>query len=264
MALYTLYLFTVLLLSMPCFSIHAHWTNFWQKKSQEHIAKEYPIEDTCQVTIINTEGSITVKPWNEKKVAFEITKRGSDDELKGTSVSSKAEANEIIITTRVLPDHYSAQVDFVLMVPEQVAIHITQAKGPVKTQGLSGVLNISLEEGAITVEDAQKSVTAKTGYGDIKVKQHKFDDESSIFLETLQGAITLFLPRQTRASLHARTAAGRIISEHPVTLAPVTLTLNHQSWERLKKNVEGSLGGIQGGAPITLETAKGNIILKEN
>ncbi len=253
-----------LVLCFTPISLTAHWTNFWQKKTQEHITKDYVVEDTCTILLENTEGSILVKPWSEKKVAFEIIKRGTEDELKATSVTSRAEGKEITITTRVAPDHYSACVEYILMVPEEVSLQITQGKGPVTIKGLSGSVNVSLEEGTISIEDAQKSVTAKTGYGDITVKQNKFDETSGAFLETLQGTITLFLPRQARASLQATTAAGKIISDHPVTLAPITLKLNQQSWERLKKNVEGTLGGLHGGAPLTLQTAKGNIVLKEN
>lgn len=253
-----------ILLSSAPMPLTAHWSTFWQKKSQEHITKEYLTEKGCLVTLDSTEGTITVKPWSEKKVAFEITKRGTDEELKNTSVSSKIEGKDIIITTRVAPEQYSAQVDYVLMVPEEVSLKITQAKGPVTIKGPCGSLDVSLEEGTISIEDIQKTVTAKTGYGDIIVKQNKFDETSGSFLETLQGSITLFLPRQARASLQAKTGFGRIISDHPVTLAPITLTLNQKSWEQLKKNVEGTLGGPLGGAPLTLETAKGNIVIKEN
>ncbi|MBA2307703.1 DUF4097 family beta strand repeat protein [Candidatus Dependentiae bacterium] len=260
----TLYGIAGLLICSTSPAVSAHWSNFWQKKTEEHITKDYVIEDTCHITLDTTEGSVLVKPWSEKKVSFEIIKRGTEEELKATSVTSKAEGKEILLTTRVASDNPSAQVDYILMVPEQVSLHITQAKGPVTVKGLSGTLNISLEEGAISIEDAQKTVVAKTGYGDITVKLNKFDETSGAFLETLHGSITLFLPLQARASLQAKTAAGRIISEHPVTLAPVALKLNHQSWERLKKNVEGTLGGLQGGAPLTLETAKGNIVLKES
>ena len=54
-----------------------------------------------------------------------------------------------------------------------------------------------------------------------------------------------------------------ITSEHPVTLAPVTRKLTKETWDTMKKNVEGTLGGLKGGAPINLEATKGNIIIKE-
>ncbi len=244
--------------------LEASWSNLWQKKSQEQITKDYSISDSCHITLDALEGSILVKPWNEKKVALEITKKGTEEEMKATTVSSKGGEKEVTITTRVLPDQQAAHVDFVLMVPHNISLSLTQARGPVTLKGISGALNISLEEGAISIEDSKKSVVAKTGYGAITIKQTTFDETSSIFLETLRGTITLSLPRQTRATLHAKTSAGKIISDHPLTLAPVTLTLNHQSWERLKKDVEGSLGGLKGGAPITLEVTKGDIFIKES
>jgi hypothetical protein len=71
------------------------------------------------------------------------------------------------------------------------------------------------------------------------------------------------LPRETRAQLLAKTTQGTITSEHPVTLTPVTRVINKETWEFLKKNVEGTLGGLKGGAPINLEATKGNIVIKE-
>ena len=130
-------------------------------------------------------------------------------------------------------------------------------------KGITGDIDISLEEGSIEITDSEKTVNAKTGLGDIIVHQKKFDDPYSIFLQSHRGNITLHLPSETKATLQAKTHTGSILSDHLVTLAPLSLKLNKDEWERLKKNIEGTLGGLKGGAPITLEATKGTIRLKE-
>ncbi len=239
--------------------------NLWQKTEQETMTKEYQIESRSIINVFNTEGSVTIKPWNQHKVTIEVSKRGSAEALKATTISSALNASGSIatITTRVPENKQSATVDFTIMVPEDATLKIMQTKGPVRIRGVLGSIDVSLEEGNITIIDATKMVSAKTGSGTISLDQKKLDDASGIFLESHKGSITLRLPKETRAHLHARTIAGVIVSDHPVTLVPITLKINREGWKRLQKEVEGTLGGLKGGAPITLEATKGNITIKE-
>ncbi len=245
--------------SVEAFNVNS----LWRRAEQEHITKEYQIDTGSAIVITNTDGSITIKPWDQQKIMIEATKKGSAEELKATTLSCKSFGSDATITTRVAQDQKSAAVDYTIMVPEETKIRIVQTKGPVKIKGVRGNLDVSVQDGEIDIIDATNIVTAKTGKGDIKIQQKKFGPKESLFVETLKGTITLHLPRETQAQLHAKTGAGSITSDHPVTLAPITVKLNKDGWDRLKKDVEGTLGGGKGGAPITLETSKGNILIKE-
>ncbi len=235
----------------------------WQKTEQEQIVKEYDVEPHCTITLSNNTGSCHVKHWNQPKIRIEAVKKGSSQDLKNTTLSCSAKGTDASIITRVATDQKPAQVTYTLTLPEDATLRITQAQGPVKVKGITGDIDISLEEGSIEITDSEKTVTAKTGLGDIIVHQKKFDDPYSIFLQSHRGNITLHLPSETKATLQAKTHAGSILSDHLVTLAPLSLKLNKDEWERLKKNIEGTLGGLKGGAPITLEATKGTIRLKE-
>lgn len=236
----------------------------WQKTEKETTSKEYQVSSTCTITVHNTEGSITIKPWPQNKILIEAMKKGSVDEQKNTSISAKALGSEATIITRVAPNQKSSKVDYNLMVPEDATIKITQTNGSVKMRGIHGIVDIAIvEQGSIEVIDSNKTISATTNNGDIKVQQNKFEEPHAIFLKSDRGNITLLMPRETRATLHAKTVAGAITSNHPVTLAPLTLKLNKESWDRIKKEVDGTLGGLEGGAPITIEAIKGNITINE-
>ncbi len=248
------------------FNINDTWnsiSSIWQKTQQEYIQKEYDVKPNSTITLVNTEGSITIKHAPRHKLSIEALKKGTAEELKKTKISASASGNQIRIITSVPKDQRSARVQFTLMVPEDTHVALSQTRGPVTIKGLDGSITVSLQEGPITISDSTKTVTAKTGSGAITIEQKKFDEPSSIFLETLSGNIYLTIPRNIKANLKAKTASGTITSDHEITLAPQTIKLNKASWERMKKDIEGNLGGSKGGAPVTLEAHKGSIHIKE-
>jgi len=237
--------------------------SLWPKNEKEQIKQEYAVKEDCIITLYNTEGSITIKEWPHAKIAIEAVKQGTKQEQLQTTIGAQASEKEARITTRVKQDQKSSKVDYMLMVPEKATIKITQTHGPVSVRGVQGSLDISLENGAIDITESTASVIAKTGAGAITVKQKKFGQPHTLFLESLKGNIELYLPRETKALVHAKAGIGNITSDHPVTLAPVTMKLNKANWERMKKEVDGALGGVEGGAPITIEVTKGDIVIKE-
>ncbi len=239
-------------------------SSLWQKTEQQKIKQEYLVEKGCTLKLYNTEGSYTIKPWNQNKITIEAEKKGTAEELKATTIVCSVNGTDVRVTTRLTEGSPSAEVHYTLMVPEDSSITLEQTRGPVTIKGVLGSINVSLQEGPITIKASTKSVIAKTGAGSITVEQKKLEEPYNIFLESHKGDVTLLLPRETRAQLYAKTAQGMITSDHPVTLAPVTRKLNKETWEYLKKNVEGTLGGLKGGAPINLEATKGNIIIKES
>lgn len=259
-----IFIFSIALLQIYHNSVSAYsFGRIFQKTEKEAINKEYPMNEKCTITVHNTEGSITIKAWPQNKLLIEAQKKGTAEDQKNTTISAKATGNEASIITRIPEQQKSSMVDYVLMVPEQANLKITQTSGPIKIRGVQGSVDISIvEQGLLEVIDSSKTVTATTNAGDIIVQQKKFGQPHSLFLKTDRGNITLSIPRETKASFHAKTLTGSIISDHPVT-ATFTSKLNKEAWERMKKEVEGSLGGLDGGAPITLEATKGMITLKE-
>lgn len=240
----------------------------WQKNEHELFQKDEPLEDNSTIEINGLEGKVSVKSWSQKKMIIEAEKVGSQEELKSTTIGVKKSkipqttTTHVTITTRVAPDKKPASVNYNLMVPEHCSILIRLGqKGSIKIKHMQGRVDISTLEGDIEITDSTSTVTAKTGKGSIKLKQKKFGDASSILLESGRGNIYVYLPRDTKAALHARTLQGVVTSNHPVSRTSFAEKQNKESWERIKREIDGTLGG--GGAPITLESTRGNIVIEE-
>lgn len=259
--------------SIPYFSLYSFnpkklISNMWQKTEQELFQKDEPLEDKSTIEINGIEGKVSIKSWSQKKMIIEAEKVGTQEELKNTTIGVKkskmaqSSATHVTITTRVASDKKAAAVNYNLMVPEQCSIIVRLSqKGAVKIKHMQGRVDISTLEGDIEITDSTSSVAAKTGKGSIKLKQKKFSDASSILLESGRGSIYLHLARDTKATLHARTLQGVVTSEHPISRTSFPEKQNKESWERIKREIDGTLAG--GGAPITLESTRGTITIEE-
>jgi len=246
--------------------------NFMKKRDIQKIEESFPVPKNAYVEIYNTDGSITIKPWNQQKIALDIQKSGDQELNKATTITRKLTGNELIIRTNPKDEKNSSQVDYTLRVPEDISLKIEQTNGDVNIQGIEGTIDVSLEHGSIDIKGSKKTVNAKTGNGTIAVQQTKLTDSQSIFCQcTDKGNITLSLPPETHASVHAQVEHGSITSDHAVTMT-ITTKLDKVWADRLKKEVDGTLGSVKDETPsalenrasITLETGRGTIHIKES
>jgi hypothetical protein len=262
--LFLLYLCSVYQISLYSFNPKKIINDFWKKTEQEEMHKDLSLPDGSTVELSAQEGSILIKPWNQQKISIEAQKSGTQEELKDTTIAIKApqaKTAPLTITTRTPEQKKAAIVNFTLIVPPHTSLIIRGSSGTVKVMDIDGMLDVSLAQGDIDISNATKSVIAKTGEGVIKVKQKQLDKKDSLFTENGSGNTHLYIPRETPATVHARTLAGVVTSEHAITLAPQTVKLNKDTWARIKKEIDGTIG--TGGAPITLEATKGNISIEE-
>lgn len=260
--------FTILLLisiyniSYCSFSPTKFISRLWNKSEQEVMNKDYPINPKSTIDISNVEGDITIKVWNQNKLVVEAIKKGTAEEVSSTTVNVKSQASHTYISTKVSADKPNAITNYTLMVPETVNVKANiSSSGSIKIKQVRGSIDASTNEGSIEITDSTNTVVAKTGDGTIKIKQKYFNEPNSIFVETIKGPIYLYLPREIQANLHARTLQGTITSEQAITFYPQTMKLNKETWDRIKKEVHGTLGN--GGSPITLEATRGNIIIED-
>ena len=254
-------------------SVQAISFNVFKKRETELVKEEnIQVPAKSQIILSNIRGSYTIKPWDQKKISLEALKTGTAEQVTSTTIKSKVSGKEVTISTTASESESAATVEYTLRVPDDASVKIVQTHGPVTINGIEGDIDISLEEGHIDIKGSTKMVIAKTGKGNITVRQRKLTDLNSIFLQAHKGNITLFLPRETRATLHANVGRGVISSDHPVTMT-LTTKLDKTCWDRLKKEVNGILGTfkdsdelvqMQASAPITLEATVGNIHIQES
>jgi len=141
------------------------------------------------------------------------------------------------------------------------AITANSHNGNIIISQSNGDIQAIAKNGNITIDGSLKSVNAETEYGYIKSICKDIPSIGSINLSTKSGNISLALPKTTNADIKASTKKGRLTSEHLITVKPQTVTLDKKTWQRFKREVDGTLGS--GEAIIKLSSNHGNIkILK--
>jgi F0F1-type ATP synthase epsilon subunit len=283
--------------SVAKFSLESIKSFFFKKLHEQTVQKEFAINKQGILALKNKQGNITISEWDQATIQLKATKQCyKQEELENIKVETQASDRKVVITTKH-KEKCNGSVDYELIVPRTVKVDITTEKGsilinkvnaPVIATTEIGDITISDTKGAIvastqrgsininnttgnirattvngniTIDKASRNITAQTTTGAIHTTCTSIPALDTIALSTKSGNITLTLPKKINAELQARTARGKVTSEHYITVKPQTVQLNKQTWARLKKEVDGTLG--TGEATIRLHAQSGNIkILK--
>jgi hypothetical protein len=139
------------------------------------------------------------------------------------------------------------QVRFVVRVPAGVRLVGRTVNGNVTAGRLQGPVEAVTVNGGIEVATTG-SVSAQTVNGSIRVEMGT--PEEDVEFSTVNGGITIELPDEVDADLHASTMNGSIESDFPVS---VRGTVG-------RKQLRGTLG--KGGPRIDLESVNGSLRLR--
>lgn len=274
---------------------------FSRKSHEEVINKEYALNEHGVLNIENPCGNIHIKSeWNQNKVFLKAVKKAPKAEMLGNIqlIDNHAPNDHITLKTSFADGTTKGSMDFLLIVPTDIDLHLSTDKGNIKIEQAKGSIWAITENGNVEILDSKKAVTAvakksgsisifhpqgkvkaTTNSGDIvvqgtrnsvlaKAKKGKIHvdcteipDQSTIALATKSGHLELALPKEIHASIRAKTCKGQITCDHMITLKEKTTTLDRASWKRFKQEVNGTLG--EGKANILLSAASGNIKISE-
>jgi hypothetical protein len=228
-------------------------------------SKKISVAPDCTFSITALDGDVTITGWNQPTIFIEAELSGKTEALKATTIDvttspqdfekkishkKSAETDDkrslVTVTTTLSTDAETpATVNYTIMVPYYAQ------------------LKVDMRQGALTIKHVESPTRAFVQEGAIDLIIKQMTGESSFLLETNYGHVTLLAPRSLNAHLHARTLSGTVTSELPITTFPKTMLLNKETWHQMKKEAEGIFGDGEKNSPITLETAKGNIYIKE-
>ncbi len=141
-------------------------------------------------------------------------------------------------------------VDFVVKVPAGVKLMAKTVNGSVDAQSLKSDATIHTVNGKIAVSTSGIAA-ADTVNGSIEATIGDGAGKEALEYHTVNGSITLNVPKGTNAEIHARTSNGRFESDLPLTV---------QSFSGRARRVDGTLGN--GGKSIELHTVNGAIRLR--
>lgn len=296
----SLYFITsIIFFQIYSFNAYSWMPRLFAKSEQEKISKEYAFNSTGNVKIKNINGSITIKTSATETLTIQATKQGTPEEIKNCKLNFHVKNNEAVIATESQLPESNVHVNYEIIVPITCSLkHISTQKGSIYIEHFKGKIgtiqvdegnitlsqifcpinsvlantgnitiinphdalhNISVNKGNIDVTDSINTVIAKTNRGNITIKQKIFHEPFILFLEASRGNISLYVPQKLNAHVRMLTQKGTILSTFAITLRTITMKINAESWNQLRRNIEGIIGN--GGAPITIDVAKGNIKL---
>jgi hypothetical protein len=240
------------MLSIGCFFSAYAWefadilpTNLFPRPESTASHEFIKVNEPLSCTITQQQGVVKVKGWtNKESVSIKVTQKGSAEALDNTVVTINKDKlpRELFCTVSRKDDEKSvAHVTIEAQVPFNCDLTVHSQKGLIKTKHLSRAQSLHADD------------------GNIEVVLNKFSVESSLFVHSKKGSVSLEAPKKVQAQVAASTLRGVITSELFITLQPQTTLLDKDYWQRIKKEVNGFLG--DGGAPITLEAEYGDIKL---
>jgi DUF4097 and DUF4098 domain-containing protein YvlB len=250
------------LLPIPAFGWSASdlWDTVMGRYHEDVESHKYPFPDPHQVIIETAIGSIDVKTWHHDALMVEIVKKGTEECIKDTRVIASLQNGTARFTTHTPAHSKQIPVNYTVIVPAETSmLSIKTEHGDIAIKNMHGAVTTITENGSIDIRESTASITAQA-QGSITVTQRDLSPTQSLFLKA-RDSITLALPTTCNAHLSARTLSGSIRSALYITFDPLTTTLSTETWKRLKRFVQGSIGA--GGAPITLETQTGIIDIRE-
>lgn len=172
------------------------------------------VEAGRAIEINGVNGDVIAEPSTSGEVEVVALKRsldGSHSEVRMAVMEHKGGA-----TIQALhPAASGAEVEFRVRVPAGVRFVGRTANGKVQARHLESPVDAETINGNIDIETSEP-VHAKAVNGSISAKLDPSGDGAGSRLETVNGSVSLTLPRNSRASIDARTIYGSINSPgHP-------------------------------------------------
>lgn len=140
-------------------------------------------------------------------------------------------------------------VDFTVRVPRGVRLAARTVNGDLELGSLDGAVVARTVNGSIELATRQ-SASARTVNGSIRASVGERRWRDALEFSTVNGQVTVEIPADVSADVHAKTVNGSISSDFPLTVRG-----------RFRRQMSGTLG--EGGGSLDLSTVNGSIHLLE-
>jgi hypothetical protein len=234
--------------------------------------KTFPASGNPEIRVETEDGSVTVRAWDEQKIAARVTTSGWKIGPDAVTVQESQTGDHVRIVVHQ-PHRYfnfslgNRWIRIDLQVPRQIASDIRTGDGSISIEDVVGDTRLHTGDGRIEANSLRGSLRAESGDGHIKVRGrlemltlHTGDGaiEADLLegskmsgpwrIETGDGHVTLRLARDFAANLEARSGDGRISVDLPSTTA---------FSNRQRDNVRAAVNG--GGPTFSIHTSDGSV-----
>jgi len=229
----------------------------------EEFHQSYPLTATGRVGIGNINGNVHISAWDRNEVKVDAVKRAySAERLSEVTIDVTNSADSVVIKTKYAErnqtfekrnrENSSASVEYTLTVPRGARIDSAAlVNGSLDIEGVKGDVNVSLVNGEVKASGLGGEVKLSTVNGAQEVNVTSLDEAKGVTLNSVNGAIVLFVPSGANAQVRASTVHGPITNDFGLTV---------EEGQYVGRNLSGQIGS--GGPRIRLNNVNGSIAIK--
>ena len=232
---------------------------------EETIDKKFPLSAGGTVSLENVNGDVTIEVWENSEVWVQAVKSASSPELlDGLKVEIDASSSAVRIDTKYpsmcRSEHEAREhkkrergsftkVEYTLTIPRTAVVDdVDLVNGNLMIIGVEGGVEAETVNGNIVVREGAGEASLSTVNGDIELHADRFGYGESIDLESVNGALDLYLAASAGAEIHAESLNGTLRNDFGIEV---------RKGKYVGSDLKGSIGG--GGASVNLETVNGSI-----
>ena len=198
------------------------------KKRSKHRIQQVVLDKTVKnispkvtIALHNINGNITVHTSNKEEIAVKVVKRGNNQRaLNAVKINHNLNKKHVFIKT-IQPKNLNdtVEVTYKLTVPKGAKIsHANTVNGTVVINGIQGSIETKTVNGNITCVGIKNSVKAFSTNGSVVLEfsSKPKKKQKTIIAKTVNGSITVAIPKNISALINASTTMGSIDSDLPL------------------------------------------------
>lgn len=241
-------------------ALQAHASD-WQGSESEEFHQTYPLSASGQVELQNINGSVEIKAWDRNEVKVDAIKHAwSKQRLQEATIKVDSRSDSLSIRTEY-PDHdrtfwndgkhdQPASVEYALTVPRNARLaDINLVNGNLDIEGVNGEVRVSCVNGRLTARKLGGQAELSTVNGKLEASLDRL--ASPLRVSSVNAAVLLTLPSDTKADIEASTVSGSISNDFGIPVA-------HHRW--VGHELNGELGG--GGPRVHVSNVNGGIEIR--
>ena len=229
--------------------------------SRETFTRTGEFNPSGEVTLENINGDVDIHTWDKNEILIEGEKSAaSDEELKLIDLSIDLTSARAVIKVRLpkrpgsffFGNNIRGAVRFKLTLPASAVLaKIASVNGAVTLSGVNGSVHGETVNGSIHATGLGGDVSLETVNGSIKAKITNGRPQQKLRFETVNGQITVTLPRDAGFQLHSSVVNGSIDCDFPL----------ESGKSKHGRTLSGKIG--DGRASLDAQTVNGSIHLEQ-
>lgn len=228
---------------------------------REEFHQTYPLSSTGRVRLENINGGVQIKVWDRPAVQVDAIKRAYKKERLDEAKINVDSSEESIRISTEYPERDQnfrsddrrydnpAIVEYLLTVPRKAILEsIELINGSLDIDGVEGNVKASSINGRVNASGLRGETKLSTVNGPLQATFVTLNEAGGIYLQSVNGSLTLIIPSDANASVKASTVHGGISND---------FGLQVRSGEYVGHDLEGQIGS--GGPRIKLGNVNGPI-----